>query len=463
MMRGSVLGAFASNRRRGSLPSGNDPYWNARASLLNFDTPAAVEKTSSGVSWTYSASNTYSSSIKKFSAYSLEVSSGANGGLRSSIDDASCNALSFGYNDFTLEAWVIATAKVGPFGTIFGSGHTSWGTGCIALNFRNSDNTFVLGLYDKTGSSPAIATGATWNLDQWYHTALVRQGDVCKLYVDGSVVGQVTGISNINFNFARTAGAERYGLWLGANGWGGSSENLDGNISEFRVSNYAVYTANFTPPTDLYPVGPAPTQQDAYYDNVVLLLRGAGSDGSTSVVDDSKYHRTATVSNVQILGNEMVSSGDAGVLQYDSSTDFALPMAYTLEFDFTPLIADSDTRYGMSTNSSRYLSIEGSSNLVQSGWGGTGLGIPATLNTKMRYALCRDIQGNMYAFKNGTLIVSSSSTFVDNSSVPFGVFNVPGRSDLKSLNARISNFRLTQGVSRYIWNYTPLATSFPTS
>lgn len=76
----------------------------------------------------------------------------------------------------------------------------------------------------------------------WQHIALVQHGTTLTLYVNGVSVATVTG----NANQAFGTGAWRIGCS------GDGSGAILGSIDEFRVSNIARYTANFTPPTQAF-------------------------------------------------------------------------------------------------------------------------------------------------------------------------------------------------------------------
>ena len=73
----------------------------------------------------------------------------------------------------------------------------------------------------------------------WHHVALVRDGVTLRLFIDGTqedtqvVANNANDISGI--------------VYIGAHN--GTSEFFSGNIDEFRLSNTARYTSNFTPST----------------------------------------------------------------------------------------------------------------------------------------------------------------------------------------------------------------------
>ena len=73
---------------------------------------------------------------------------------------------------------------------------------------------------------------------RWAHIALVRQGTSFKLYVDGTLAGSVTYSASFAIQSTLTIGK----LPSGTNYYRGF-------IDELRISDGAVYTANFTPPT----------------------------------------------------------------------------------------------------------------------------------------------------------------------------------------------------------------------
>ena len=89
-----------------------------------------------------------------------------------------------------------------------------------------------------------VAASSAWlpSVDTWYHIAIVREADYkVYFYVDGVAKG--TGLLK---NASISAGAAFIGSDVGGatpfNGW----------IDEFRVSNVARWTTNFTPPTSAY-------------------------------------------------------------------------------------------------------------------------------------------------------------------------------------------------------------------
>lgn len=77
---------------------------------------------------------------------------------------------------------------------------------------------------------------ATIPLSQWVHVALVGDGVNIKQYINGLVSGSVTHSNWTNGNNFLNIGRD-------------PDDSFVGYINDFRFSNTAIYTANFTPPT----------------------------------------------------------------------------------------------------------------------------------------------------------------------------------------------------------------------
>lgn len=89
-----------------------------------------------------------------------------------------------------------------------------------------------------------IDTVATLSINTWYHLALVRNGNVFKIYIDGIERASSTLAITLN-NSASQIGIGCWGEYTSYthNGW----------VDEFRFSKgIARWTANFTPPTSEY-------------------------------------------------------------------------------------------------------------------------------------------------------------------------------------------------------------------
>jgi hypothetical protein len=149
----------------------------------------------------------------------------------------------FGTNNFTLEGFFYFL-NVGLLCYIFGN-YTPTITGATSFAITNNTTTNTIGIALNNGTTATqYNSGASaYSLNTWTHCALAREGNNLKLYTAGVLRLTIpcTGLSfnmTTNFNWGTISGA-------------GTQNGLYGSMDDLRVSNYAVYTANFTPPTVL--------------------------------------------------------------------------------------------------------------------------------------------------------------------------------------------------------------------
>jgi len=140
-----------------------------------------------------------------------------------------------GTGNFTVECWVYRNAS-GVYGLIGkGTGTTGW---LLSLNSSNQ----VVFTY---GSSTITSTG-TISATTWTHIAVVRSGtgaNLTKIYIGGTNDG--TGTVSTDFN-------QTNAMYVAADRTGGSNANA--YVQDTRVTLYARYSANFTPPNAAFPV-----------------------------------------------------------------------------------------------------------------------------------------------------------------------------------------------------------------
>ena len=145
----------------------------------------------------------------------------------------------FGTSDFTIEAWVNTSQNSSEF---------------VIIDFRDGNGLFPLIAHDSTNgvfyylnSGYRIISSTVLNTGTWYHIAVSRSGSSTKMFINGTQVGSTyTDSSSLLCGAMRPA--------LGINGVGLSSLAMTGYLDELRITRYARYTANFTPPTAAFPV-----------------------------------------------------------------------------------------------------------------------------------------------------------------------------------------------------------------
>lgn len=93
-------------------------------------------------------------------------------------------------------------------------------------------------LQQRGGSYTSTST-YDFSANNWYHIATVWDGTNMKVYVNGTAA--LSSTTNV---------IQNAGNGLTINGDGGGSYGFAGYVSDFRVVSSAVYTSNFTPPTE---------------------------------------------------------------------------------------------------------------------------------------------------------------------------------------------------------------------
>ena len=157
------------------------------------------------------------------------------------------NAFDFGADNFTIECWIYLTSTINDRG-IYGK-RADTNTSPLLFGIREVSGTNRLFLWGSTSAG-------TWNINgsftpgtiaipinTWTHVACVRDNTTFTTFVNGVSDTVISGISD---SLQVTTAA----VSIGATNASGNNPFL-GHISNARiVKGTALYTANFTPPTD---------------------------------------------------------------------------------------------------------------------------------------------------------------------------------------------------------------------
>lgn len=136
-----------------------------------------------------------------------------------------------GSANFTVEMWVYKTSSDNNF-TLFRKGVAT-----VIYELKTDSDRWVW----QAGGSNIFVTGGGVTQNTWVHVALVRNGTTTTLYVNGTAVASGTSVN---------ASENTDPLQIGF-----GDRTFAGYMSNFRMSKgIARYTANFTPPTDPFPV-----------------------------------------------------------------------------------------------------------------------------------------------------------------------------------------------------------------
>ena len=360
----------------------------------------------------------------------------------------SSSAFTFGTGDFTVEGWAYVTAHNGAGANgIFQQGTTSFPantTNTVAFGTVSSGQ--VWQIYAKNTNT---SSSATWNFNTWYHFAVVRSSGTTNLYINGVAV--IT-VASDTTNYT--------GTYFGIGSIYGTGYSQLGYISDVRVVNgTAVYTANFTPPT----------QPLTAVANTQLLTCQTNQPHTNSQFLDN----SSNALNITRTGNTTQGSfspyganwsnyfdGSGDYLQYQGSATTTLSGDFTLEA-WVNVVNFSSARTILCIGDSyaapgAMFYIDNAAKL--------GLAVPSRVytssgtvpaNTWTHIALVRNsgvITGYINGISQGT--ASNSSTISGtNSYIGQEIYN--GGLGGVVMYGYMSNLRLVKGTALYTANFTP--------
>jgi len=370
------------------------------------------------------------------------------------------SAFDVGSGDFTIECWVYAGAFVTATPLFCqqqssGSARNSWSLRTDSSGYpqfqasAGSDNDVLI-----TSSTPIT-------LNSWNHLAGVRNGNNWTLYVNGVSTGTAT--ASITVYYDPTYGDVVFGASRNVATY---DRYYTGYISNARlVKGTAVYTAAFTPPT---------TPLTAITNTQLLCnFTNAG------IFDNAAKNDMETVGNAQV-STSVVKYG-TGSMAFDGTGDYLVmkdtPQMvfgtgdFTIEFWLRLISAPSsgsfvtlyDSRPTSGSGNYPTIYLNGSNATLIYYTNNANRITGSNLSTGQWYHIAVSRSGtSTKLFIDGT---QSGSTYTDSLDYINGSFRpaigVNGF-DLSSgyLNGYIDNLRVTKGVGRYTYNFTPPTRAF---
>jgi alpha-tubulin suppressor-like RCC1 family protein len=212
-------------------------------------------------------------------------------------DSVAGTNLQMGTGDFTIELWTYNTKSTN---ILFGKYTTALGAVGIRAYVVSVN---PVGYLDVATSNYSATTGNYINLNTWHHIAIVRDSGTIYAYIDGIQRLTMNGSDNLNQTFAFVIGN-----WV----VGGSSVSFGGYISDFRVvKGNAVYTTNFTPPTEPLPIVSGTTLLTLNYidpnDPNAYLKVSAGHSTSVAVRTNNLMYAWGLGTSGQLGTNTVVN------------------------------------------------------------------------------------------------------------------------------------------------------------
>ena len=248
------------------------------------------------------SANTYSGSgSQQQITNSVNLSAAIAGGIDFATADtttlASNDSFDFGTNNFTIEFWYKWSTNSG-YQTLLNHQYNL----ADGLSIQSNTSTYRMGLFGSNISGLTYETSDA-TVNQWYHYAVVRNGNTIKIYRDG--VETYTKSHSVSIGGTDTT--------IFGDATGGSYPDK-GKLSNFRViKGTALYTSAFSRPT-------APLT--AISGTSLLLFQE--NSGST-LTDGSSNNVTVTKgSNHSILtsdGPPLYSTGEGGLVWIKSRSD----------------------------------------------------------------------------------------------------------------------------------------------
>ena len=141
----------------------------------------------------------------------------------------------FGTGNFTVECWSYYNNFT--YSSFILDQRPSGVNGVYVSIFLNSGIPYY---YVSTANQ---ITGNALSINTWYHIAISRSGSSTKMFIDGVQVGSTYTDTNNYLGGAIFIGGSSYAIGTAIN---------NGYIDDFRITKYARYTANFTPPSQSF-------------------------------------------------------------------------------------------------------------------------------------------------------------------------------------------------------------------
>lgn len=216
----------------------------------------------------------------KFGSGALAVGNGAFGsyGLESPTY-ASGSALDiFSTTAWTIQGWAFVNAANSTLTMVSYGDDGAGGVGPvmqIGLTTNPAGTSITAFAYDYSafGTATTISVSASYTVGTYVHLALVSSGGSVKIYLNGTT-DPSTGVS-VNWTPAHYTWTTGRRVCIGSFSRSSPASSNNGQIDEFSVSNKALYTSNFTPPTS--PGGPPPGYD--VYRNGVSIATFLGTPG----------------------------------------------------------------------------------------------------------------------------------------------------------------------------------------
>ena len=229
--------------------------------------------------------------------------------------------IGIGTGDFTIECWFYATDASLDRGI--------WETRTDGYP-NHSDGLSLCRITETTfrvfGTSQLIVSSATTITNSWHHLAVVRNSGTLEFFVNGVSQGTVSNSTNMNSSQPIAIGSGRYTTSNST-----PTHDVNGYIQDFRVLTSALYTSNFTPPTEpltaitntKFLLGNLPYFKDQSTSNHAITVVGANLKPK-SLFDNSPYSEASHGASAYFDGSgDYLDVGSSGIANFGTG-DFTI-------------------------------------------------------------------------------------------------------------------------------------------
>ena len=365
----------------------------------------------------------------------------------------------FGSGDFTIEYWIWPNGTPNNPVGLPDMRPASTNGPYVQININTSNQ---VGLYVDNAQRISQSSSTALTSNAWNHVCLARSGSTTTLYIGGASVGSWSDSTTYSQGRCLIAGHS-----IETNrGWASGCY-----VTDFRiVKGTAVYTSNFTPPTERLT---AITNTSLLTCHLPYISDGSSNGHSITInggveakpfgpYDYNQYSKSVNGGSIHFDG-----TGDY-LTVYDTGLSVGNNSAFTVEFWFltsknpdalqniwntypssTASMTDEQLKFAYS-NISGLIALydrQNSTNILEVTNKRLGR------NTWNHFCWTRDASNNHKFYINGEQIgTSTSSTSYDTNRMVFGVreYNLTSY-----LEGNISDFRLVKGTVVYSGEFTP--------
>ena len=408
--------------------------------------------------------------VTKFDPFvpSAKYSAATNGG--SGYFDGSGDWLSFGaqtaFNcgtatDFCMEAWVYR----------IGSTIHIWAAHQAAVADGFYFTTSGFNVYSGGGGGAGITSlSKTIPAYAWSHCVLTRQNDRLRYFLNGELIGTSTSSVQVNTD-GRAVGINGGVNFTGDAGYIATSRFIKGSVPlAYNTSVTTTNTQIFIPPTSVLTT----TSQNANSAQVIALVNYTNA----GIIDSVGKNVLETVGDARV--NTAIKKFGTGSMYFDGTGDYLssriTPDAVFGSGDMTfecwiypNTISGIDTIYDTRTSGSygnESFSFQLNDGIVQVWAGSYSSSVPiiasvsaVATNTWTFIAFSR-IAGVNKLFINGIQVASNSTSWTQ-TIVSTNLYYIGQTVGIdRPFNGHIDDLRITKGIGRYRYNFTPPTKAF---